>query len=120
MPRIRNWLLICCLSYLPSDFSEDITSRPVTTDLSPGQRLACQLGFGAYCCSGTLRPRFDEDLVGLLVGTLRPPELPSKAPLAPHIQGLPGTGRKHHVIDSVDRVPVVADSSVMFSCGFPS
>src|ERR1700730_17345357 len=30
MPRIRTWLLICCLSYLPSDFAEDITSRPAT------------------------------------------------------------------------------------------
>src|ERR1700737_2382135 len=58
MPRIRTWLLIRCLSYLPSDFSEDITSRPVTTDHSPGQRRACQLVFGAYCCSGTLPDQF--------------------------------------------------------------
>src|SRR6266446_7491238 len=35
MPRIRTWLLIRCLSYLPSDFSEDINSRPETTDHSP-------------------------------------------------------------------------------------
>src|SRR6202011_4523702 len=47
-----------CLSYLPSDFSEDINSRPVTTDHSPGQRRACQLVFGAYCCSGTLPDQF--------------------------------------------------------------
>src|SRR5580704_4904143 len=58
MPRIRMWLLICCLSYLPSDVSEDITSRPVTTDHSPRQRRACQLVFRANCCSGTLPDQF--------------------------------------------------------------
>src|SRR5437016_13183376 len=58
MPRIRMWLLICCLSYLPSDFSEEIAFARVTTDHSPGQRRACQLVFGAYCCSGTLPDQF--------------------------------------------------------------
>ena len=36
-------------------------------------------------------------------------ELAPKAPLAPQIQG-PGTGRKCHALEGVDRVPVVADS----------
>src|SRR4029077_1504235 len=58
MPRIRTWLLICCLSYLPSDFSEEIASRPVTTDHSPRQRRACKLVFGVYCCSGGLPDYF--------------------------------------------------------------
>src|SRR5258708_30516394 len=43
---------------LPVRIFEDITSRPVTTDHSPGQRRACQLVFGAYCCSGTLPDQF--------------------------------------------------------------
>src|ERR1700737_3450162 len=58
MPRIRTCLLICCLSYLPSDFSEEIASRLVTTRNEPGQRRACQLVFGAYCCSSTLPDQF--------------------------------------------------------------
>src|SRR4029077_3574369 len=58
MPRIWTWLLICCLSYLPSDFSEGIASRPVATDHSPGQCRGGQLAFGAYCCSGTLPDQF--------------------------------------------------------------
>src|SRR6266480_3983233 len=45
MPRIRTWLLICCLSYLPSDFSlmsRAISSAPGTPGLLlPRQRGPC-------------------------------------------------------------------------------